>query len=205
MNILEIEHLHAAFPGNTVLHDINLAIQTGRKTAIVGESGSGKTVLAQGVMRLNPDVSLQGSMRFQGEDLLALPEKSLRKLRGRDIGMVFQEPMTALNPVMPVGRQIAEVLTLHLGLDKRAAWQKAIDLLRETGIQDAEEKVFAYPFQLSGGQRQRVMIAMAVAAEPKLLIADEPTTALDVAVQAQILDLLDRLQRIPLPPFFVFC
>ena len=195
MNILEIEHLHAAFPGNTVLHDINLAIQTGRKTAIVGESGSGKTVLAQGVMRLNPDVSLQGSMRFQGEDLLALPEKSLRKLRGRDIGMVFQEPMTALNPVMPVGRQIAEVLTLHLGLDKRAAWQKAIDLLRETGIQDAEEKVFAYPFQLSGGQRQRVMIAMAVAAEPKLLIADEPTTALDVAVQAQILDLLDRLQR----------
>ena len=195
MNILEIEHLHAAIPGNTVLHDIDLAIQTGRKTAIVGESGSGKTVLAQGVMRLNPDVSLQGSMRFQGEDLLALPEKSLRKLRGSDIGMVFQEPMTALNPVMPVGRQIAEELNLHLGLDKRAAWQKAIDLLRETGIQDAEEKVFAYPFQLSGGQRQRVMIAMAVAAEPKLLIADEPTTALDVAVQAQILDLLDRLQR----------
>ena len=195
MNILEIEHLHAAFPGNTVLHDINLQVKTGRKLAVVGESGSGKTVLAQGIMRLNPDVSLQGEIRFQGENLLALPEKSLRKLRGRDIGMVFQEPMTALNPVMQVGRQIAEVLTLHLGLDKRAAWQKAVDLLRETGIRDAEEKVSAYPFQLSGGQRQRVMIAMAVAAEPKLLIADEPTTALDVAVQAQILDLLDRLQR----------
>ena len=185
MNILEIEHLHAAFPGNTVLHDINLQVKTGRKLAVVGESGSGKTVLAQGIMRLNPDVSLQGEIRFQGENLLALPEKSLRKLRGRDIGMVFQEPMTALNPVMQVGRQIAEVLTLHLGLDKRAAWQKAVDLLRETGIRDAEEKVSAYPFQLSGGQRQRVMIAMAVAAEPKLLIADEPTTALDVTEQAQ--------------------
>jgi microcin C transport system ATP-binding protein len=125
---------------------------------------------------------------------LSKSPRQLQKLRGKSIGMVFQEPMTALNPVMPVGRQIAEVLTLHLGLPKKAAWQKAVALLAETGIHEPEAKALAYPFQLSGGQRQRAMIAMAVAAEPQLLIADEPTTALDVAVQAQILDLLARLQ-----------
>lgn len=193
--ILQIEHLNAAFPGKQVLHDINLNVAAGRRLAVVGESGSGKTVLAQGIMRLNPAVSLTGRLKFEGTDLLSQSERSLQKLRGRDIGMVFQEPMTALNPVMRVGRQIAEVLTLHLGLNAKEAWAKAVDLLRETGIQDPEEKAFAYPFQLSGGQRQRAMIAMAVAAEPKLLIADEPTTALDVAVQAQILDLLSRLQQ----------
>lgn len=193
--ILQIENLNAAFPGKQVLHDINLNVQAGRRLAVVGESGSGKTVLAQGIMRLNPAVSLTGRLKFEGTDLLAQSERSLQKLRGRDIGMVFQEPMTALNPVMRVGRQIAEVLTLHLGLSAKQAWARAVELLRETGIQDPEEKAFAYPFQLSGGQRQRAMIAMAVAAEPKLLIADEPTTALDVAVQAQILDLLSRLQQ----------
>ncbi|WP_211296644.1 ABC transporter ATP-binding protein [Neisseria iguanae] len=192
--ILQIENLNASFPGKQVLHDINLSVQAGRKLAIVGESGSGKTVLAQGIMRLNPAVSLTGRLKFEGTDLLTLPERELRKLRGREIGMVFQEPMTALNPVMRVGAQIAEVLTLHLGLPKKAAWAQAVALLAETGIHQPEEKALAYPFQLSGGQRQRAMIAMAVAAEPKLLIADEPTTALDVAVQAQILDLLSRLQ-----------
>ncbi|MDO4641027.1 MAG: dipeptide ABC transporter ATP-binding protein [Neisseria sp.] len=195
MAILQIENLNASFPGKPVLHDINLNIPAGLKTAIVGESGSGKTVLAQGIMRLNPDVSFSGSLKFNGENLLAYSEKQLRRLRGREIGMVFQEPMTALNPVMRVGAQIAEVLTLHLGLDKKQAWARAVDLLAETGIQAPEEKASAYPFQLSGGQRQRVMIAMAIAVEPKLLIADEPTTALDVAVQAQILDLLSRLQQ----------
>ena len=194
MNLIEIDNLSAAFSDKPVLHHISLNIRAGKKTALVGESGSGKTVLAQGIMRLNPAVSLTGRLNFDGKDLLALPERALQKLRGREIGMVFQEPMTALNPVMRVGAQIAEVLTLHLGLPKKAAWALAVALLAETGIQDPAEKALAYPFQLSGGQRQRAMIAMAVAAEPKLLIADEPTTALDVAVQAQILDLLARLQ-----------
>ena len=200
--ILEIENLNAFFPGKQVLHDVSLTVQTGRKLALVGESGSGKTVLAQGIMRLNPLVSFEGSptgrrctLKFYGNDLLTQSERALQKLRGREIGMVFQEPMTALNPVMRVGAQIAEVLTLHLGLDKKQAWARAVELLAETGIREPEQKAFAYPFQLSGGQRQRAMIAMAVAAEPKLLIADEPTTALDVAVQAQILDLLARLQQ----------
>lgn len=195
MNILDIQNLNAEFPGNPVLHDINLNVRRGRKLAIVGESGSGKTVLAQGIMQLNPAVSFTGRLNFNGENLLDKTPRALQKLRGRDIGMVFQEPMTALNPVMRVGVQIAEVLMLHLGLPKKQAWQRAVELLAETGIQDPEQKAFAYPFELSGGQRQRAMIAMAVAAEPKLLIADEPTTALDVAVQAQILDLLARLQR----------
>lgn len=194
MNLIEIEHLSASFPSKTVLHDISFCVRKGRKTAIVGESGSGKTVLAQGIMQLNPAVSFSGRLLFEGENLLEKTPRQLQKLRGREIGMVFQEPMTALNPVMRVGTQIAEVFTLHLGLDKKTAWQKAVDLLAETGIRDAAAKASAYPFQLSGGQRQRAMIAMAVAAEPKLLIADEPTTALDVAVQAQILDLLSRLQ-----------
>ena len=193
--ILEIENLNAFFPSKQVLHDINLTVQTGRKLALVGESGSGKTVLAQGIMRLNPLVLFEGALKFEGNDLLNRSERALQKLRGREIGMVFQEPMTALNPVMRVGAQIAEVLTLHLGLDKKQAWARAVALLAETGIREPEQKAFAYPFQLSGGQRQRAMIAMAVAAEPKLLIADEPTTALDVAVQAQILDLLARLQQ----------
>lgn len=193
--ILEIENLNAFFPGKQVLYDVSLTVQVGRKLALVGESGSGKTVLAQGIMRLNPLVSFEGRLKFDGNDLLTQSERALQKLRGREIGMVFQEPMTALNPVMRVGAQIAEVLTLHLGLDKKQAWGRAVELLAETGIREPEQKAFAYPFQLSGGQRQRAMIAMAVAAEPKLLIADEPTTALDVAVQAQILDLLARLQQ----------
>ena len=194
MNILEIKNLNASFSGKQVLHDINLNVKQGRKLAIVGESGSGKTVLAQGIMQLNPAVSFQGRLKFNGENLLDKPPRALQKLRGREIGMVFQEPMTALNPVMRVGKQIAEVLTLHLGLPPKQAWVRAVELLAETGIRNPEEKVSAFPFQLSGGQRQRAMIAMAVAAEPKLLIADEPTTALDAAVQAQILDLLSRLQ-----------
>lgn len=193
--LLHLESLNAAFSSKQVLHDINLTLPAGRKLALVGESGSGKTVLAQGIMRLNPAVSFTGRLNFKDENLLDKTPRALQKLRGREIGMVFQEPMTALNPVMRVGRQIAEVLTLHLGLTAKQAWAGAVELLARTGIADAAEKARAYPFQLSGGQRQRAMIAMAVAAEPKLLIADEPTTALDVAVQAQILDLLAGLQR----------
>ena len=193
--ILEVENLTAAFGSREVLSGIGCKIRRGRKTAVVGESGSGKTVFAQSIMRLNPDLALKGRLNFDGEDVLQAAPRRLRQLRGSKIGMVFQEPMTALNPVMTVGAQIAEVLTLHLGLDKKQAWAKAVGLLAETGIGEPEAKAAAYPFQLSGGQRQRAMIAMAVAAEPELLIADEPTTALDVAVQAQILDLLSRLQQ----------
>ena len=194
MNLVEIRNLNAFFGSRQVLSDISLNIAQGRKTAIVGESGSGKTVLAQAVMRLNPAVRLEGRLKFAGEDILTAAPRRLRQLRGRHIGMVFQEPMTALNPVMRVGGQIAETLALHLGLDKRQAWARAVELLHETGIGDAVQKASAYPFQLSGGQRQRAMIAMAAAAEPRLLIADEPTTALDVAVQAQILGLLEKIR-----------
>jgi len=193
--ILEVENLTAAFGSWEVLSGIGCKIRRGHKTAVVGESGSGKTVFAQSIMRLNPDLALKGRLNFDGEDVLQAAPRRLRQLRGSKIGMVFQEPMTALNPVMTVGAQIAEVLTLHLGLDKKQAWVRAVGLLAETGIGEPEAKAAAYPFQLSGGQRQRAMIAMAVAAEPELLIADEPTTALDVAVQAQILDLLSRLQQ----------
>lgn len=193
--LLSLNHLNAYFDHKQVLFDVNLQLSAGKKLAIVGESGSGKTVLAQAIMRLNPAVRLTGEVAFAQQNLLDLPEKKLARIRGRDIGMVFQEPMTALNPVYTVGNQIAEVYTQHMGLTRTQAWQAATDILRETGIQDAENKVRAYPFQLSGGQRQRAMIAMAVAAAPKLLIADEPTTALDVAVQAQIVALLERLQQ----------
>ncbi len=193
--LLRIERLNAAFGAHPVLHDVSLSVAAGEKHALIGESGSGKTVLAQGIMQLNPEVALSGSLRFNGRELLGASSSALRRIRGREIGMVFQEPMSALNPVMPVGKQIAEVLTLHLGLPRRSAQQRAQALLAETGIRDVAAKAEAYPFQLSGGQRQRAMIAMAVAAEPKLLFAHEPTTALDVAVQAQILELLDRLQR----------
>ena len=193
--ILKIEQLNAFFGDKQVLSDVNFEIQAGQKMALVGESGSGKTVCAQGIIQLNPAVRLQGNIHFDGQNLLGMSEKQLNRLRGRDIGMVFQEPMTALNPVYTVGEQIAEVFRIHQGLSKKAAWQEAIQLLLLTGIEDADKKVGAYPFELSGGQRQRAMIAMAVAGQPKLLIADEPTTALDVEVQGKILSLLNQLQQ----------
>ncbi len=193
--LLDISQLNAFFGSKQVLFDVDLALAAGERLALVGESGSGKTVLAQALMRLNPDVRLSGSLKFAGQELLAATPKQLQQLRGKHIGMVFQEPMTALNPISRVGQQIAEVLTLHLGLTRQQAWQQALALLRETGIDEAAEKARAYPFQLSGGQRQRAMIAMAIAAQPQLLIADEPTTALDVAVQSQIIALLTRLQQ----------
>jgi len=193
--LLTVEGLSARFGQQMVVDAVSFSVVAGEKVALVGESGSGKTVTAQAILRLNPDVALTGTVRYGADNLVAAPEKRLRQLRGREIGMIFQEPMTALNPVYTVGNQIVEVLQLHLGLDKTAARAEAIRLLTRTGIAEPERKVDAYPFQLSGGQRQRAMIAMALAARPKLLIADEPTTALDVTVQAQILDLLADLQR----------
>lgn len=194
-HLLEINHLNAWFGDTQVLSDISVHIHSGEKLALVGESGSGKTVLAQALIRLNPAVRLSGSLKFAGEELIGAPEGYLRRLRGRRIGMIFQEPMSALNPIQKVGKQIAEVYRLHLGYTAAQAAEALRRLLLELGLEDPVRIADAYPFQLSGGQRQRVMIAMAVAAEPELLIADEPTTALDRAVQAQILALLNRLQR----------
>ncbi|HXC27139.1 MAG TPA: ABC transporter ATP-binding protein [Stellaceae bacterium] len=176
---------------------VSLSVLPGETLAIVGESGCGKSVTALSVLRLiasPPGRIVSGSIRFAGRDLLAASEAEMRKVRGNEISMIFQEPMTSLNPVLTIGRQIAEILILHQGLDPRAAQKKAVAMLRLVHIPEAERRIGQYPHQLSGGMRQRVMIAMALACNPKLLIADEPTTALDVTIQAQILDLLRELK-----------
>ena len=192
--LLSIEHLMVRFGASTVVDDVSFAIQPGEKFALVGESGSGKSITALSVLRLADAAVTTGSIRFDGEDLIAKSEPQMRAIRGGRIGMIFQEPMTALNPLFTVGNQIGEMLTLHEGLSKAAARARAIGLLARTGIPEPEQRVDVYPHQLSGGQRQRAMIAMALACKPRLLICDEPTTALDVTIQAQILALLDELQ-----------
>jgi len=177
---------------------VSLAIDPGQTLAVVGESGSGKSVTALSVLRLvatPPGRIVGGSVRFRGRDLLSLSEPEMRGVRGREISMIFQEPMTSLNPVYTCGAQIMEVLELHLKLPRARARQQAIELLKRVGIPSPEQRVDEYPHQMSGGMRQRVMIAMALACRPALLIADEPTTALDVTIQAQILELLKALQR----------
>jgi microcin C transport system ATP-binding protein len=193
--LLAVDGLCVDFGPSRVVDRISFTLDQGEKFALVGESGSGKSVTALSILQLAATARYAGAIRFQGEDVLAKTEREMQALRGRDIAMIFQEPMTALNPLYTVGNQIAEVLELHEGIDKRLAHTRAVDLLARTGIPDPERRVDAYPHQLSGGQRQRAMIAMALACRPKLLIADEPTTALDVTIQAQILALLDDLQR----------
>jgi peptide/nickel transport system ATP-binding protein len=176
---------------------VSFHVAPGETLAIVGESGCGKSVTALSVLRLIPAPPgriVSGAIRFAGRDLLGLSEAAMRDVRGNEISMIFQEPMTSLNPVLTIGRQIAETLTLHQGLDRRAAYARAVDMLRLVHIPEAERRIAEYPHQLSGGMRQRVMIAMALACNPKLLIADEPTTALDVTIQAQILDLMRELK-----------
>ena len=197
--LLQVEDLRVAFGAKTVVEGVSFDIAAGEKLALVGESGSGKTASALALLRLLHDARLGGRALFndgaQTRDLLALPERQMQALRGDDIAMIFQEPMTALNPLMTVGEQIAEVLRLKRALTTAQAAQGAIDLLAKTGIPEPARRASAYPHQLSGGQRQRAMIAMALACEPKLLLADEPTTALDVSLRGQILDLLSDLQR----------
>ena len=202
--LLEVKDLRVAFGDKEVVRDMNLCIAPGERVALVGESGSGKTVSALSLLRLLPDAVVSGQARWTPAaadgpavttDLLAMPERELRAVRGRDIAVIFQEPMTALNPLFTVGDQIAEVLELKLGLQRREAWAQAVQLLADTGIPEPEQRAAAFPHQLSGGQRQRAMIAMALACQPKLLLADEPTTALDVALRGQILELLIGLQR----------
>jgi microcin C transport system ATP-binding protein len=197
--LLRVEGLHIAFGGQTVVHGIDFQVHAGEKLALVGESGSGKTVTALGLLGLAQGATVIGKAWFQQEqslvDLLTLPQRSLQAIRGKEIAMVFQEPMTALNPVLTIGEQIVEVLQLKMGLGGIDAAQAAIELIADTGISEPARRFGAYAHQLSGGQRQRAMIAMALACRPKLLLADEPTTALDVTVRKQILDLLGGLQK----------
>jgi peptide/nickel transport system ATP-binding protein len=201
MALLEVENLQTHFrtpDGVTRAVDgVSLRLEAGETLAIVGESGCGKSVTAMSILRLiaQPPGKIAGNIRFQGRSLLDLSEREMRSIRGNDISMIFQEPMTSLNPVLTVGRQIVETLLLHQDLSKNAASKRAIEMLRLANIPEAERRLTQYPHELSGGMRQRVMIAMALACDPKLLIADEPTTALDVTVQAQILDLMRQLKE----------
>jgi microcin C transport system ATP-binding protein len=198
--IVEVRDLRVSFGGKEVVHGVSFTVGAGERLALVGESGSGKTVTALSLLGLNLNASVTGSALFRGRggqlprDLLKMTERELLGVRGREIAMIFQEPMTALNPLYSVGDQIAEVLQFKEGLTKREAWMGAVQALRETGIPDPEHRVFAYPHQLSGGQRQRAMIAMGLAGRPQLLLADEPTTALDMSLRGQILELLASLQ-----------
>ncbi|WP_414448800.1 ABC transporter ATP-binding protein [Burkholderia sp. 22PA0099] len=193
--LLSIENFSASFGGRAAVQNLTLAIERGERVALVGESGSGKSVTALSLLRLVRDAHLSGRMLLDGEDLLRKTEQQMRGIRGADIAMVFQEPMTALNPLYTVGKQIAESLRLHEGLRPGAARRRGIELLRRTGIPEPERRIDSFPHQLSGGQRQRAMIAMALACRPRLLLADEPTTALDVTVRQQIVDLLIALQE----------
>ncbi|SMF99058.1 ABC transporter ATP-binding protein [Burkholderia singularis] len=193
--LLEIDRFSAWFGDKLAVDNLSLSIARGERVALVGESGSGKSVTALSILRLVADAKLAGRMLFDGEDLLAKTEQQMRGIRGADIAMVFQEPMTALNPLYTIGKQIAESLRLHEGLGQAAARERGIELLRRTGIPEPERRIDSFPHQLSGGQRQRAMIAMALACRPRLLLADEPTTALDVTVRQQIVDLLIELQE----------
>ncbi|HAV5266878.1 TPA: ABC transporter ATP-binding protein [Acinetobacter baumannii] len=202
--LLHIENLRVSFKGEDkkyieTVKGISFDIPANTTIALVGESGSGKSVTSLASMGLLPvgqsKIDEQSKIIFEGKDLLSLSRKDMRKICGKDIAMIFQEPMSSLNPVFTVGNQIAEVLCLHMGLNRKQARQRVLELLKEVGIPSPETKIDAYPNQLSGGQQQRVMIAMAIACEPKLLIADEPTTALDVTIQKQIIDLLESLRK----------
>ncbi|PCE28991.1 microcin ABC transporter ATP-binding protein [Paraburkholderia acidicola] len=193
--LLELDHLHVSFGDTVAVDDVTLAIERGERVALVGESGSGKTVTALSILRLLSDAQVSGAIRFGGEDLLAKSERGMREMRGSDIAMIFQEPMSALNPLYTIGDQIAETIVLHDDVSALEARKRAVALLDRTGIAEPGKRVNSYPHQLSGGQRQRAMIAMALACRPRLLLADEPTTALDVTIRAQIVELLLELQR----------
>jgi microcin C transport system ATP-binding protein len=194
MSLLEVQDLSISFGARRVVDRVSFTLDAGEKLALVGESGSGKTVTALSTLRLFTAARLEGGIRFQGRDVLAMGPAELQALRGNDIAVIFQEPMTALNPVMTIGAQIMEALQLHKGLGRVEARKQAIEALRRVEVTEPERRVDSYPHQLSGGQRQRAMIAMALACDPKLLIADEPTTALDVSIRHQILDLLERIR-----------
>jgi peptide/nickel transport system ATP-binding protein/oligopeptide transport system ATP-binding protein len=201
-HLLRIRNLHTYFFLDEgvlkAVDGIDLDLREGETLGIVGESGCGKSVTALSILRLIPSPPgkiVKGEIYFEGTDLLALSEAEMRKIRGRSISMIFQEPMTCLNPVFQVGDQISEILRLHEGVSRKEAWERSIEMLRMVGIPSPERRVKEYPHHLSGGMRQRAMIAMAMACSPKLMIADEPTTALDVTIQAQILELMTHLKQ----------
>src|SRR5271168_1090025 len=200
MAVLEIDDLHTHFFTQAgvvrAVDGVSYSVRAGETLGVVGESGCGKSVTALSILRLvasPPGRIIDGAIRFQGADLLALSEREMERIRGNHISMIFQEPMTSLNPLQTAGHQITEAIALHQGLSRRAAMDKAVDMLRRVHIPEPERRALAYPHQLSGGMRQRVMIAMALSCNPQVLIADEPTTALDVTIQAQILDLMREL------------
>ncbi len=200
--LLEVDDLHLAFASREgvtrALEGVSWQLHAGEMLGIVGESGCGKSVTAMAVLRLlpaPPTTHISGAIRFRGEDLLAASEARLQQIRGNEISMIFQDPMTSTNPVLTIGEQIAEALILHQRLGRRAARARAVELLDLVNIPDPQRRVDEYPHQFSGGMRQRAMIAIALACKPDVLIADEPTTALDVTIQAQIMELLDRLRR----------
>jgi oligopeptide/dipeptide ABC transporter ATP-binding protein len=201
-HLLKIRNLHTYFFLDEgvlkAVDGIDLDLREGETLGIVGESGCGKSVTALSILQLIPSPPgkiVKGEIYFEGNDLLALSEGEMRKIRGRSISMIFQEPMTCLNPVFQVGDQISEILRLHEGVSRKEAWERSIEMLRMVGIPSPERRVREYPHHLSGGMRQRAMIAMAMACSPKLMIADEPTTALDVTIQAQILELMTHLKE----------
>ena len=201
-NILEIKNLHTYFYTDSgvikSVDGVDIELREGSTLGIVGESGSGKSVTALSVMGLLMGTTgkvAEGENLFEGRDLTKLDDEERRKMRGEKISMIFQEPMTSLNPVMKIGDQITECILMHNSISRQEAWDKAVEMLKLTGVPRVERMMKEYPFQLSGGQRQRVMIAMALVCKPKILIADEPTTALDVTIQAQILDLMENLKQ----------
>ncbi len=208
-HLLEVRDLRTYFPTRAGLvkavDGIGFHIDEGELLGLVGESGSGKSITALSILRLisPPGKIAGGSIKFKGEELSTASVDRMREIRGNDIAMIFQDPMTSLNPVYTVGEQIAEALRLHKKLDRKEAWTAAIDAMKEVSIPSPERRANDYPHQLSGGMRQRVMIAMALACDPELLIADEPTTALDVTIQAQILELLEGFGERESSPFFL--
>jgi len=201
-SLLEVSNLRTEFATRAgvvrAVDDVSFSVRAGETVALVGESGCGKSVTALSIMRLLPEPAGRiagGAVRFRDRDLLALPEQEMRAVRGREIAMIFQEPMTSLNPTLTIGRQLTEGPEVHLGLEPPAARARAVELLAQVGISDPDRRLRDYPHQWSGGMRQRLMIAMALACRPSLVLADEPTTALDVTIQAQILELLRELTR----------
>jgi peptide/nickel transport system ATP-binding protein len=198
--LLTVQNLSVGFPTKTgvvrAVTDVSFELRAGEVLAVVGESGSGKSVTALAMMRLHPkSTQITGHVQFDGRDLLALSEEEMRQVRGRDIAMIFQDPMTALNPVFTVGDQIVEAIRIHNGVSNEQAWKRAVELLDLVGVPEPKRRSVQYPHEYSGGMRQRAMIAMAISNDPKLLIADEPTTALDVTVQAQVMEVLHDVQE----------
>ena len=198
--LLEVSGLTVGFPTKSgflqAVTDVSFAIRPGEVLAVVGESGSGKSVTALAIMRLHSkSTRISGSVDFDGRDLLGLSDEEMRRVRGKDVAMIFQDPMTALNPVFTVGEQIVEAIRIHSAVSKQQAWDRAVELLDLVGVPEPKRRAAQYPHEYSGGMRQRAMIAMAISNQPKLLIADEPTTALDVTVQAQVMEVLSDVQR----------